>query len=154
MSPVAGAVLLAELEAAAAASQQAEAQLRKRMEEEIARLERQRAFAYRRLNLMRAVAEGVAPAQNEETAIAGGLAVVRAQAGWDSDSDSRSETLSRFTPVVRATFTSISSPEAGAPAAEVVKVLAAFEAWYETTYRRPFWALFDREVEELPLVER
>src|SRR5262245_45307951 len=78
--------LLAEFEAAARAAQEAEAALRNEMVAEVARLERQRAFAYRRLNLMRPVTEAVAAAANEETALANGLATLRAELGWDSES--------------------------------------------------------------------
>ena len=100
------AALVAEFESAARAAQEAEAALRKQMLEEVARLERQRAFAYRRLNLMRPVTEAVAAAANEEAALATGLATVRAELGWDSESETRSETLARFADVVRAIFAS------------------------------------------------
>jgi hypothetical protein len=145
--------LLAELESAARAAQEAEAALRKQMVAEVARLERQRAFAYRRLNLMRPVTEAVAAAANEEAALANGLATLRAELGWDSESETRSETLARFADVVRAIFASCAETEE-APAAEVSRALAAFESWYAARYRRPFWTLFEQYIPELPLVER
>jgi hypothetical protein len=73
------AALVAEFETAARTAQDAEAALRKQMVEEVARLERQRAFAFRRLNLMRPVTEAVAAAANEDAALANGLATVRAE---------------------------------------------------------------------------
>ena len=147
------ATLLAEFETAAQAAQEAEAALRKRMLAEVARLERQRAFAYRRLNLMRPVTEAVAAAANEEAALASGLATLRAELGWDSDSETRSETLARFADVARAIFASCAETEE-APAATVAQALAAFESWYAARYQRPFWILFEQYIPEMPLVER
>jgi hypothetical protein len=72
--------------------------------------------------------------------------------GWDSDSETRSETLARFGDVVRAIFASFAEPEA--PVAEVSRALAAFESWYSARYQRPFWMLFEQYIPEMPLVER
>jgi hypothetical protein len=145
--------LLATFEAAAAAADKAEAALRKRAAAEIAAAERERAFAYRRLNLMRTLARAIGSAESEAAAVGRGLAAVRIQLGWESDT--RTETLSRLAPVVRTTFASLVPAEDGeAPAADVSGALADFEAWYERTYGRPFWALFEQEIAELPLVER
>ncbi len=148
--------IVAQLEAAAKAAQQAEDALRKRMVEEVARLERERAFAYRRLNLMRAVADAVARADGEDAAVANGLTAVRNELGWDSESETRTETLDRFAAVVRTTFARLGSEaaEAETPAADPVGALADFEAWYAARFERPFWVLFDQYVPELPLVER
>jgi hypothetical protein len=147
--------LLATFEAAATAAGKAEVALRKRMEAEVAAAERERAFAYRRLNLMRTLARAIGPAESEEAAIGGGLAAVRAELGWESDSDTRSETLSRLAPIIRTAFASHSPAEDGEVAgADVAGILADFEAWYERAYGRPFWALFEQEIAEMPLVER
>jgi hypothetical protein len=147
--------LLATFEAAATAASRAEAALRKRMEAEIAAAERDRAFAYRRLNLMRTLARAVAHADSEEAAVGRGLAAVRAEIGWDSDSDTRSEALSRLAPAVRATFACLQPvQERDAPGLDVAQCLADFEAWYERVHGRPFWGLYDRHIEEMPLVER
>lgn len=145
---------LTELESAAITANEAEGELRKRMAEEIARLERQRAFAFRRLNLMREVARAVSSAEDEEFAIACGTAVVRTELGWETEGESRTETLHRFAPVVRAAFQGLCPPDTGASTANVAEELAGFEAWYESTHGKPFWILFDQYVPELPLVER
>jgi hypothetical protein len=150
------AALIAELEVAATAAQQAENALREKMAQEVARLERRRAFAYRRLNLMRTLAPAIASAESEEAAVAKGLAILRTELGWTYDSETRKETLTRFEPVVRATFAGLVPGEAETPvtAADIHKELSDFETWYETRFERPFWALFDQEIVELPLVER
>ncbi len=145
---------LAELESAAISANAAEGELRQRVAREIARLERERAFAYRRLNLVREVAKAVASAENDERAIACGTAVVRSELGWEAESETRNETLQRFAPVVRAAFEGLCPPETEETSAHIAEALAGFEAWYESTHGKPFWVLFDQYVPELPLVER
>jgi hypothetical protein len=146
--------LLAPFETAAGMAGQAEAAVRKQMQAEIARLERERAFAYRRLNFMRLLSEGIRSAENEEAAVAGGRATVRARLGWESDSETRIETLSRLAPVTRAAFSCLTCAAADSPIDEVEKALGDFEVWYMARFERAFWSLFDQHVEELPLVER
>jgi hypothetical protein len=146
--------LLAELEAAAAAAKDAESQFSRRMAQEFARLERERAFAYRRLNLMRAVTDAAACADTEDSAVANGLAVMRSQLGWESDSETRAETLLRFAPVIRAAHAGLDPSEADSPASKIAQALADFEAWYAGRYERSFWSLFEQEITEMPLVER
>ncbi|MGE0849271.1 MAG: hypothetical protein AB7O44_06555 [Hyphomicrobiaceae bacterium] len=146
--------LLTAFESEAGAAGQAEAALRKQMEAEILRLERERAFAYRRLNFMRLLCDGAQSAESEEAAVANSRALVRAELGWDEDSETREETLSRLAPVIQATFACLASEAAEPQAENVAKVLADFESWYTARFDRVFWVLFERHVEELPLVER
>jgi hypothetical protein len=73
----------------------------------MAGLEQQRAFAFRRLNLMQAVAKAVGPAEDEPTAITYALAALRARLGWESDSEARAAVLARFAPVAQAVFASL-----------------------------------------------
>jgi hypothetical protein len=147
--------LLATFEAAAAAAGDTETAVRKRAYAEIAAAERERAFAYRRLNLMRTLARAIGGADKEEEAVGRGIAVVRAELGWHDDSETRTETLVRLAPVVGAAFASLAPAEGReAPAPDVAGALADFEAWYEHTYGRSFWVLFEQQIEELPLVER
>nr|PZN82369.1 MAG: hypothetical protein DIU57_11845 [Pseudomonadota bacterium] len=144
---------LDHLKAAATSAHEAENSLRKRMAEEIARLERQRAFAYRRLNLMNEVAKAVASAENEEAAVARGLAVLRSELGWTTETETRKATLERFERVARATFAGLSPNEGAETAPDLADELSGFETWYEATYGKPFWVLFDQEIQEIPLVE-
>jgi hypothetical protein len=147
--------VLATFEAAAAAAGETETAVRKRAYAEIAAAERERAFAYRRLNLMRTLARAIGGADKEEEAVGRGLAAVRAELGWHDDSETRAETLARLAPVVGAAFASLGPVEdREAPAPDVAGALADFEAWYDHTYGRSFWVLFEQQIEELPLVER
>jgi hypothetical protein len=141
MSP-ATAALVAGFEVAAKAAHQDEDAVRKSMVEEVARLERQRAFAYRKLNLVRTLCAAMASAENEEVAVAHGLAVVRAELGWESDSDTRIETLSHLEPVARATFAALAPTARERCVADVATALDEFEAWYAARYERSFWVLF------------
>src|SRR5260221_13888460 len=137
----------------------AESDFRREIAERTKALEGERSFAFRRLNLMRAIAEIVAGAEGEEIAVAGATAVLRAKLGWTSDSEARDAVMSRFAPVAQAMFASL-SPERAAPAAgeerldtDVIKALADFEAWYSESHPGPFWSLFDVYMPETPVVD-
>ncbi|TDR84563.1 hypothetical protein [Enterovirga rhinocerotis] len=95
---------LDELGRATAAAETAEQDYRADFARRVAALAEERAVAYRRANLVRAVAEAVAGAEDEQAAVAHGLAVLRTRLGWSSDSEARTEILSRFAPVCAAAF--------------------------------------------------
>lgn len=143
---------LEEFEAAAAQAETAETQYRHEAVQRIARLEQERAFAFRRLNLLKAVAGAVREAENEEDAVANGLALLRDRVNWSTVDEARSEVLSRFTPVIVAVFRAV-APAEGAPASSVAETLAEFEAWHRDRRPNPFWMLFEQQLPELPLVE-
>ncbi len=143
------------LELAAKAAAQAENDFRREAAERTKALERERAFAHRRLNFMRAIAEAVATAESEEIAVAAATAVMRAKLNWSSDSDARTEVLSRFAPVAQQVFASLAPAPGGdnPQASDAVGALAAFEAWYRGTHANPFWVLFEHYMPETPLVD-
>ena len=89
----AGATFLDALKAAADKTEAAEASFRKETARQLAALEQARTYAFRRLNLMRAVASAVAPAEDEGAAVAGALATLREKVGWASDGEARAEVL-------------------------------------------------------------
>jgi hypothetical protein len=140
------------LKAAAEEANVAEAEYRREAAQRIAALERQRAFAFRRLNLMRVVADAVATAESEEIAVANALAVLRGKLGWSTDTEATTEVLSRFAPVAKAAFRSFVPSEDG-PSLDVPDALAQFEAWYAGSHGTPFWALFEHYIAETPLVD-
>jgi len=153
-APAPATAVLAAFEKAAGTASEAEAAMRRQMEAEMLRLERERAFAYRRLNFMRALSSGILPAENEQAAVANGCVVVRAELGWENDSETRTETLARLAPVIEATFACLTAAAGDRAADHIVQALSDFEAWYRARFEQPFWMLFERHVEELPLVER
>jgi len=117
-------------------------------------LERERAFAFRRLNLMRAIADVVAGGDSEEIAVAGATAALRAKLGWSDDSEARDAVISRFAPVVQAVFASLAPSEAeNASGDDVTVALAEFERWYAETHPNPFWTLFEAYMPETPRVD-
>ncbi|MGZ8323738.1 MAG: hypothetical protein ACXWVC_11810, partial [Rhodoplanes sp.] len=69
--------VLDELQAAAHDAETAEAAFRRNAAARIAALEQERAFAFRRVNFMRAVAEAVASAEDEDAAVTHASAALR-----------------------------------------------------------------------------
>lgn len=143
---------LAVLDDAARAADAAERAYRREAAERIAVLDRARADAYRRRNLMAAVAEAAAAAESEEIAVAHALTLLRARLGWTVDSEARDEVIARFAPVAAALFPPADRKDDEAPP-DPAAALAAFEAWYLAARRTPFWLLFETVMPETPLVD-
>ena len=132
----------------------AEDEFRRGIAERIRELERERSFAFRRLNLMKDVAAAIAGVESEEIAVAAAMTVLRVKLGWGSDSEARMEVVSSFAPVARAMFASLAPSEGDDEAKpDVIKALADFEAWYEKTHPHPFWFLFENYMPETPVVD-
>jgi hypothetical protein len=142
---------LLKLKTAAEAAKAAEGSFRREAAKQIAALERERAFAFRRLNLMQAVADAMASAESEEIAVASAFATLRTRLGLNADSEALSEVITRFGPVAQAAFRSASREEQ--VAAGVHAALADFEHWYAESRGSPFWALFEQTVPDTPLVD-
>jgi hypothetical protein len=150
---------LDELKLAADKTSTAEDEIRREMAERIKALEVERAYAFRRLNLMRAIAEVVATAEGEEIGVAAATAVLRARLGWSSDSEARDEVITRFAPVAIAMYASLSpeietpSGQQPAPEPDVLAALTEFERWYAETHPVAFWVLFENYMPETPRVD-
>ena len=144
---------LDELKTVATRAEAAEAQYRQEAVQRTAQLEKERAFAYRRLNLLNAVAGAMPRAvEDEDAAVTDGLVLLRDRLNWSTVDESRNEVLRRFAPVVVAVLRAVAHPESASPGS-VADALAEFETWYLDQRRNPFWALFEQELPELPLVE-
>jgi hypothetical protein len=137
----------------------AEEDFRREIAQRTKALETERSFAFRRLNLMRAIAEVVAGAEGKEIAVAAATAVLRAKLGWGSDSEARDEVVSRFASVAQSMFASLSpenletSNDEESPQPDVIKSLTEFETWYAQTHPNPFWILFENYMPETPVVD-
>jgi hypothetical protein len=142
--------LMAELEAAARAAWQEEEALRTRLAREVAQLERRRAFAHRRMNFVRVLADA-AKTDDLEEAAAAQRAAVRLELGWGRESEFHRAVLDRLRPVARLVWQGARGR--GLEAKAINAELEAFEAWFEAAHRQPFYALFDREPPEVGLVE-
>ena len=147
-----GMSFLEDLAAAARDAEAAETSFRNEVAARIAGLEQQRAFAFRRLNLMKTVAEAVGQAEDEQIAVAHALAVLRARLGWESDSEARAATLARFALVAQAVFAGLKPDEEGS-GTNVPAALTQFETWYSQTHTTPFWTLFEHFIPETPRVD-
>jgi hypothetical protein len=147
------AAYLDRLKSATVISESAEAELRREFSARLKAIENDRVFAFRRYNLMQAVAEGVATGESEDIAVANALAVLRARLGWHSDSEPRSAILSQFASVAKAMFLSAAPPEAELPDADVLSALSEFESWYAAKHGTPFWILFENQMRETPVVD-
>jgi hypothetical protein len=145
-------VFLDALKAAADQAKRAEDQFRREAAQRSAQLERERAFAFRRLNLMHAVAAAAMGAENEDIAVATALAVLRSKLGWSTESEARNEVLSRFGAVGQSVFRGLVHSEDAADEA-VPDVLAEFETWYASSHQSPFWSLFEHYIPETPRVD-
>jgi hypothetical protein len=144
--------LLADLNVAADAAKSAEMDFRQEATLQIAALEEERAFAFRRLNLMRAVAEAVHSAESEEIAVANALAVLRDRRGWYSGTKLHASVFAHFSPVALAAFRDV-APDNEEPAADIREELAAFENWYAETWGAAFWNLFENPMPDTPRVD-
>ncbi len=146
-------LFLDQLKEAAAKADSAEAVFRREIAARIKKIEEERAFAYRRLNFMRLIAEATASAESEEIAVANALAAARARLDWSSDNEARTAVLSRLAPVAAAMFARLTPPEKDEPAPDIGKALADFETWYDETHEQPFWVLFEHYMPETPRVD-
>lgn len=151
MTAVSALPVLQALAAAADGADRAERQYRQDAGQRIAALEQERAFAFRRLNLMRELADAIAGADAEESAVGIAAATLRGKLGWSSESEARSEVTERFAPVAQALFRSLTGEDEPVPAPQLA--LADFERWYADSRKTPFWILFERYVQETPLVD-
>lgn len=152
---------IAELERLAHSAQREELTFRDSIAREITRRERERQFAFRRVELARSMARVAAGAQSEKVAIARQLDALVGECGWYGESDQRRKTLEAWTPVAIAVWqgvqpTTASPAEGHAAATDPVAVhhaMCAFEAWYELEFGQPFLAILDYEIPEIPVVE-
>jgi hypothetical protein len=150
MSPVAS--FLEVLQVSASDASAAETTYRREAAAHIKQLERERSFAFRRVNLMKPIADAVARAESEEIAVGAGQAILRAKLGWSGDTEARSAVLTEFAKVALALFANL-HPVENQRSADVLALLKEFEAWYEATHSTSFWDLFDQPMPETPLVD-
>ena len=140
---------LTSLQRDAQAADAAESAFRRDATERIAALALARAKAFRRVNLVRSVADAAEGAESEEMAVAIAQAQLRVQLGWTMESEARDEVLWRFAPVAQALFHAAQDETPADPGG----ALATFEAWYAETRNSPFWDLFEHYIPETPRVD-
>lgn len=145
--------LVADFEAAAEAAQQAELRLRRSMAEEIARIERERTFAFRRTRLVRLLASSATGAEDEQAAVAAQSQAVCEEFGWSAETAAHKEILERLEPVGIAVWQYACAADAEVDSAATNDALRAFEAWFEAVRGQSFYRLFEHHVPDTPLVD-
>lgn len=152
---------LGELEQAAHAASTAEEVYRREIAQRVRALEQERAFAFRRLNLMRTVTGAVAGHEEEAEAVQAGSVAFMRELDWTGATEAQRQALERFRPVVLAAWTLSRATEGEgdvaanttANMAALQRELTAFEQWFAESRDGPFLSVMEREVVELPLVE-
>ncbi|MFN3867490.1 MAG: hypothetical protein ACK4MF_00325 [Hyphomicrobiaceae bacterium] len=130
---------------------------------EIARLERERQVAFRRVELAKTMMRAAARREDLDAAVAAQFVAFCAELGWHGENDERRAVLEAWRPVAVAVAASSGKSKpgksenlAGTDAVDATAVGAAmigFEAWYTAKSGRPFLAYLDVEIPEMPVVE-
>jgi len=142
-----------ELDRRAKAANAVEDEFRSSFTKRVRELEEARAFAFRRLNLVKSVGGAIADAKDEEEAKSKASAVFLIEVGWTGGSQSQRDVVEKFMPVAIAIWNA-SKPDAKPEDGEKIEVeLSAFEAWFGQNREAPFLTLMQQETVELPLVE-
>lgn len=144
--------LIEALSAKAREAGVAEKQFQKEIARRMAELKEARAFAWRRVNLLRAIAVAVKDAQDDDKAVAAGRKVLYREVGWNGGTQNQRDVAERFEPVTLA-IRAATREDDPAGAEEVETEFAAFEAWYEEGRDAPFLTLMERDIVKMPLVE-
>lgn len=131
----------------------AEENYRKEAVLRIKELERARAFAFRRLNLLKTIAGAMRSAENEAEAFERGRTAFLQEVNWSGTSDTQREVLDLFQPVLAALWRINDAEISDADFTRLDSDLAEFEKWFAENRNGPFLSLMDAEPLELPLVE-
>jgi hypothetical protein len=142
---------LSTLEAAAHAADAEETAFRREAAARIETLERARTFAFRRLNVLRAMAETARRAPNSDASIAAQLALIRDRLSWENAEDETPRAvLERLSALAACIDAEV---RANGPSDDPCAELVRFEDWYAERFGSQFWALFDRYSPETPVVD-
>ena len=131
----------------------AEEQFRKEAAKRAEQLKNERVFAFRRLNLLRAIGRAVAAAKDEGEAQRSGRDALFREVLWSGVTPPQQEAAERFTPVILAVWAATGPNRESEDGASVADAMAEFESWFEENRNTAFLNLMEREVVELPLVE-
>ena len=151
MNPNAAA-LHGQYEAAAETAQETEIALRKKLADEVARLERERTFAFRRVRLVRTLLNAAEEHDTESDALMAERRAVCNELDWNGETEMQSTILDHLQSVTLSIWKCTCADADQNPAA-ITQELQAFETWHEATYGKSFYALFDRYVPQVPVVD-
>lgn len=142
-----------ELDRKARAANAAEDEFRRNIMARVKEMEQERAFAFRRLNLMKAIGAAVAGVAAEEEAKAKASEAFLHEVHWTGGSQSQRDVVEKFMPVALAVWNAAKPEAKEEDAARIAAELAAFETWFAQNREAPFLTLMQEEIAELPLVE-
>jgi hypothetical protein len=155
--------LIARLEADCTAAERTERAVRAETEARLREVERARAFAWRRLNVLKDMVRVAASEPDRTVAVERQLAGLFRDIGWiegslDELGPGALPLLDRLRPIAEALHDASHPAEPAEPAAATVDVdvLAAFlefEMWFEAERGQPFLQVFERYMPPTPLVE-
>ena len=134
----------------ARACEQAEDEFRRTMRERVAELAEARAFANRRMNVMRALLETAGRHDDRAEAVKAACSELANRLGWREESAAREEVLAEYAKLAATAHAATHQETDGA---DVPAALAEFEAWYLTARGKPFWVLFEHYMPETQLVD-
>jgi hypothetical protein len=143
-----------ELDRIAKTANAAEDEFRRNITKRMKELEEERAFAFRRLNIMKSVARAVADAKDEEEAKAKASEAFMMEVNWTGGSKFQRDVTEKFMPVALAVWEASKPDPKPEDVGNIAKELAVFEEWYGQQSETPFLTLMQQEALELPLVER
>lgn len=131
---------------AADAAKAAEMAYRKAAATEIARLEKERVTAFRRVRLVRLLDDAARGADAIDEAVKRQWMRLCQEFGWNGEAAGEKAVFERLQPVCAA----LSGEGDGK---DIAAELASFEAWFEADRGVSFYALFDIYVQETPVVD-
>lgn len=148
--------LLQPFDVAAAAAQQRETEFVRECERKIATLQRERAWAWRRRNLIAAMLHDDAP-DDREPAIESMLVsafrfMERIESSLDELDDAGRETCEALRAVAAALHDLTHVPD-GSPGVDLGHLMGSFEAWHVNHFGVAFWEQLDRPVGFAPVVD-
>jgi hypothetical protein len=144
--------ILAQFERAAQKAHGAEQNFAKEFDAELARRRRERTFAFRRLGLMKELSAAALAAPAAEAAISAQLDCLCREVGWHDVTPAKKAILEHFKPVTQSIRAHCADEDTGGYAVPDV-AFATFEKWYLAETGKPFLALLDHEIPEMPLVD-
>lgn len=143
---------LDRLAAQARQAEAAEADYRADYRATLDRLERERAYANRRLRFVRKLAAAIDDAGDQDAALAAGDRLLNEEFGLTPHNPAHAATLSAFRTVSDEVDTALNC-EGEPDHSTVMQRLAAFEADYEARTGVAFFALYDVYMPETPKVD-
>lgn len=154
------AAVMAELQAAAQSAAAAEKAFKRDIDKRIAELEQARAFAHRRMDIIKALA-AVAPEGTPESCALARLKALFIHIEWINDSldeldPTECEVRDALLPLAMAIEElARAQPDASRTATSPgpIEALAAFEAWYRQRFGCEFMGIFEERANFRPLVD-